>query len=118
MELFRASPRTERVPVPGENDAVTDSSRRSLRVSRTGTKRPQWGCLRLERETGRDLVFHRRRIQDSTMKCLQYENLGTAAPPMDLDPPASRAGRSAHRGRPLRPEKRPGWAPTDTTRRN
>jgi hypothetical protein len=61
---------------------------------------PRRVCLRPDRETGRGSFFNIRLLQDSAMKSLQKEKRGTAAPPTDLDHPASRGGRSAHSGRP------------------
>src|SRR5260370_23031812 len=100
MLLSKLSPKTDRTPVPGANDAVTDGRMRSLSGSRVRTARRWLGCLRPDRETGRDFFFNMRLIQDSTMISLQKENRGTAAPPMDFDHPASRGSRSVHNGTP------------------
>ncbi len=113
-----ASPKTVRTCAPGENVAETAGRIRSPSCSRVGKTRPRSGCLRPDRETGgRDFCFSIRLNQDCAMKNLQEVKRGTTAPPADLDHPAG-DGRGAHRGRPLRKEKRPCWASADKTRGN
>src|SRR5271154_3824397 len=86
MLLFPASPKTDRMPAVGENDAVTARRLRSSRGSRAGYDRPCLGCLPPDREAGRDIIFRFRLIQDGTMRSLRKEKRGTAAPGTDLDP--------------------------------
>src|SRR5438046_6262087 len=78
--LFWASPTTDRMPVPVANDAVTAGRMRSLRDSRAGKKRAGLGCLRPDREIGRDFFFNIRLNQDSTMKASRKRKRGHHCP--------------------------------------
>src|SRR5262249_55570723 len=64
MVLSWASPTTDRTPVSGANDAVTDGRIRSLRCSRAGRKRLRQRSLR----AGRDFPFSVRFNHDIAMK--------------------------------------------------
>src|SRR5262249_39601161 len=85
---------------------VTAGRMRSPRGSRVGKQRRGLGFLRSARETGRDLFFNIRRIQDSAMKILQKEN-----------PEHSRSSNGqGSSGQPGLPERAPRMPPTQGER--